>query len=262
MKRLALVLLFLALSLDALGGPWGREKGEFFLAPQAYYYTADKYWNRHGSKKEIGCTFKKWEYATYGEYGLDDETTITFRIPYIRIECGGSSESGLGDIEAGVIRRLRSWDSSVLSFQLLSVIPTGYSIDKDLRLGYGRFGIEPSLLFGFGQESYFLEGGVGYRYYFGYPSDQIRGYGRAGLKGNGWMLIDTLDVQWGLNNGDTKRVGRNITVEPYYRLVQNDIDLVVNLFDGLSLSVGFVKALWGRNTGDGKNFYAQLWFRF
>jgi len=262
MRYLKALLFVFFLSLPASAGPWGKEKGELFIAPQFYYYTADKYWDRHGNRKDIGCTFKKWEYATYGEYGLDGKTTITLRIPYVKVKCGGDSESGLGDVEVGVIRRLEEWGSSVLSFRLASIIPTGYPIDRELRLGYGRFGIEPSLLFGYGGESYFLEGGLGYRYYSGYPSDQLRGYGRFGLKGNGWMLIDTLDVQWGLNNGDEKRVGKNITVEPYYRLVQNDLNIVIELFDGLSLSAGFIKALWGRNTGDGKNFYGQLWFRF
>jgi len=262
MRYLIVSFIFFLFPLTVLASPWGRQEGELFVAPQVYYYTADEYWDKHGSKKDVGCTFKKWEYATYGEYGLNNDTTITLRVPYLRVKCGGSSESGLGDVEAGVIRKLKKWDSSILSFQLLSVIPTGYSIDKDLRLGYGRLGIEPSLLFGYGQEKYFLEGGLGYRYYFGYPSDQVRGYGRVGLKGNRWMVIDTLDVQWGLNNGETKRVGKNITVEPYYRLVQNDLNLVVNLFERFNLSLGFVKALWGRNTGDGKSFYAQMWFRF
>jgi len=255
-----LALLFL--SSGATASPWGREEGELFVAPQVYYYTADRYWDRHGNERSLKDTFKKWEFATYAEYGIDGKHTLTLRVPYQHLESGDSSTSGLADVEVGLIRKLKEEGRSVFSGYLLAVVPTGYSINDDLRLGYGRLGLEGGLLAGYGGDRYFLEGGAGYRYYFGYPSDQIRGYGRFGLKGDRWILMDTLEVHYGLNNGDRKRVGRNVTLEPYYRLVQNDLSFVYRLTDHLAVSFGFVKALWGRNTGNGKSFYGQVWFPF
>ncbi len=262
MKLLTFFVFLFLFPLAAHSSPWGREKGECFVAPQVYYYTATRYWDRNGDKKSLSDTFRKWEIATYLEYGLNGKDTLTLRVPYQYIESGSSSTSGFSDIEVGVIRKFREKGSSVISGRFLTIIPTGYSINKELRLGYGRFGLEGDLLAGKGGKSYFLEGGVGYRYYFGYPSDQIRSYGRVGLKGERWLLMDTLEVHWGLNNGERKTVGKNITLEPYYRLIQNDINFVYKITDGLALSVGFIKALWGRNTGDGKSFYVQLWFSF
>ena len=262
MRLLTLFAFLLLFPQVAHSSPWGREKGELFVAPQVYYYTADRYWDKDGNEKSLSDTFRKWEVATYLEYGLNGRDTLTLRVPYQHLKSGSSTASGLSDVEVGVIRKFKEEGSSVISGRLLAIIPTGYSIDRELRLGYGRLGLEGDLLAGKGGENYFLEGGVGYRYYFGYPSDQIRGYGRAGLKGDRWLLMDTLEVHWGLNNGEKKTVGQNITLEPYYRLIQNDLNFVYKLTDGLALSVGFVKALWGRNTGNGKSFYAQLWFPF
>jgi len=259
---LALFVFLLFFPQVAHSSPWGRERGELFLAPQIYYYTADKYWDRSGDEKSLSDTFCKWEVALYLEYGLNGKDTLTLRIPYQYLKSGSSRASGLSDVEAGVIRKFWEEGSSVISGRLLAIIPTGYSIDKKLRLGYGRPGLEGDVLIGRGGENHFLEGGAGYRYYFGYPSDQIRAYGRVGLKGKRWLLMDTLEVHWGLNNGEKKTVGQNITLEPYYRLAQNDLNFVCKLADGLALSVGFIKALWGRNTGNGKSFYAQLWFPF
>jgi len=261
MNFLVFVLFFLLLSGSALGSPWGQKKGDFFLAPQFYYYTADEYWDKDGNKKSLPDTFKKKEFALYGEYGLDGKNTLTFRVPYQHLESGGDTESGLADLEVGLITTLKREGRGVISSYFVFILPTGYSTDESLRLGYGRWGAELSLLGGYGGDFYFLEGGLGYRYYSGYPSDQIRGYGRVGLKGERLTVVDTLELHYGLNNGEERFIG-NITLEPYYRLLQNDLSVVYRVNDGLAVSVGFVKALWGRNTGDGKSFYGQLWFRF
>jgi len=261
MRFLALFFLLLFASLEAFGSPWGRRGGELFLAPQFYYYTADKYWDESGNKVSLQDTFKKEEFALYGEYGLGGGKTLTFRLPYQHLKSGGSSESGLSDLEVGLIAPLARSGRSVLSANFLLIVPTGYPTDRELRLGYGRWGAEAGLLAGYGGDSFFLEGGAGYRYYSGYPSDQIRGYGRLGLKAGKLTVMETLEVHYGLKNGEEKFIG-NITLEPYYRLVQNDLSLVYRLNDKLSLSAGFVKALWGRNTGDGKSFYGQVWFSF
>lgn len=248
---------------SASSSPWGRKKGEFFAAPQIYYYTADHYWDKEGDRKSIGCTFKKLETAIYAEWGLSQELTLTLRVPYQHLECGEKHTDGISDIEAGLIKRLKQSSRGVLSLQATAIIPTGYSISRELRLGYNRFGLEGMLLGGYGFNRAFAEAGIGYRYYQGYPSDQIRGYARIGLKPDRKIIImNTIDIQYGVNNGERKKVGKNITLEPYYRLIQNDFSLVFRITPRISVNLGVIKALWGRNTGDGINFYGQLWFTF
>jgi len=73
--------------------------------------------------------------------------------------------------------------------------------------------------------------------------------------------MDTLDLQYGLGNGKRKVIGFDATLEPNYRLLQNDLFVGVKL-GNLTLGAGWVQALWGRNTGKGRRFYSQAWFDF
>jgi len=258
MKKAAL-LLFAGL---ALANPWGREEGEFFISLQGYYYEATNYWDGDGNKRPIGCTFKKWETSLYGEYGYGEKTTLFFKFPYQRLECGSSSTTGLADVEAGVLRRLYT-GRGVASLKLTAIVPTGYSLNDDLRLGYGRVGAEAMLLGGYGFKGGWTEGGLGFRYYAGYPSEQVRGYWRIGLKPHPRLLImNTLELHYGLANGTVKRVGKNVTLEPDYKLLQNDLSFSLNLGGGAWFQLGYLKALWGRNTGDGSSLYTQMWLLF
>ncbi|NPA32779.1 MAG: hypothetical protein GXO04_04045 [Aquificae bacterium] len=246
----------------ALANPWGREEGELFLSTQFYYYEATNYWDNDGNKKPIGCTFKKRELALYGEFGLSSRTTIFGKIPYQDLECGSSSTSGVSDLELGLQRKLYQRGAGVASLKLTGIIPTGYSINDDLRLGYGRVGAEAMLLGGYGFSKGWTEGGAGFRYYAGYPSEQLRGYWRIGLKPVNWViLMNTLEIHYGLGNGTVKRIGKNVTVEPDYKLLQNDLTVALRL-GRLWIQIGYLDALWGRMTGDGSSVYSQVWFFF
>ncbi len=246
----------------AEASPWGRKPSEVFLAPQISFYSATKYWDGEGELKSIGCDFKKVEVALYGEYGLKDSYTLIFKIPYQSISCSSRTE-GLSDLEIGIQKRLAVKQPNALSLKLKAIIPTGYSIDTSPRLGYGRLGLEFSALAGRGFDRAFLEGALGYRLYFGYPSDQIRAYGRLGLKPmRRFMLMGTLELQYGLKNGTSKVVGQNIVLQPYYRLLQADVSAVWKLKKSVQLVGGITRALWGRNTGEGKTVYGQLWLAF
>ena len=104
--------------------------------------------------------------------------------------------------------------------------------------------------------------GAGYRHYFGYPSDQARGYMTGGLNlYKNLQLYGLLDAQIGLGNGKKKQVGQNIFLETDYKLVQ--IYVGPRLMLGkTSLLLGYQKVIWGRNTGDGSGFFLGLWHAF
>ena len=261
MKR-TLFFLFIAFSLS-FSGPWGKRKGEIFIVPQFYKYSAKKYWDKKGNKRDIGCKYDKSEYAMYGEYGFSAKTTLLFRIPYISVECGKDSASGVGDIEAGFLRKLIKKGSGIVSLQTILIIPAGYSINKPVRIGYGRPGAEIYLLSGYGFKKAFIEGGVGFRYYAGYPSEQLRTYGRLGFKPvKRFMVMNTLELHYGLETGEQKNVGRNVTLEPNYKLLQNDLFITFKVGRRLNLGAGWIESLWGRNVGVGRSIYTQIWFSF
>ena len=262
--NIGLVMIFLLFfSSVCFSGAWGRKGGELFLAPQFYYYSATKYWDADGDKKDIGCKYKKDEFAFYGEYGFSEKTTFLLRVPFIKVKCNGHDASGIGDIETGFVKKIFKGDRGVFSVQTLFIIPSGYSIYKPIRIGYGRFGLETYFLSGYGFDKVFIEGGVGCRYYKGYPSEQIRSYGRIGFKINeNFMVMNTLELHYGLNTGKKKHVGKNVTLEPNYRLLQNDLFLNFKLKNNFNLGFGLIETFWGRNVGVGRNVYVQFWFMF
>ncbi|GAB6065674.1 hypothetical protein JCM9492_07660 [Aquifex pyrophilus] len=257
------MIIFVLLMVFSLtfGSSWVREKGELFTAITGRYYTADKYFDEDGDKKPIGCTFKKRELELYGEYGLTPKTTLTFKLPYQELECGSSKTTGVADLELGFIRNLKSERGS-LSLYGVAIIPTGYSIKDDLRLGYGRVGLEGGILYGRGFSWGFVDSGIGYRYYFGYPSSQVRAYILGGYDVlRELQIIFLLDAQIGLGDGDKKRVGKNITLEPDYKLIQIYAGPRLR-FGTFSINVGFQRVIFGRKTGDGTGYYIGLWKSF
>ncbi|MDW8066395.1 MAG: hypothetical protein RMI50_01815 [Aquificaceae bacterium] len=243
------------------GSAWVQQKGKFFISPSFYYYNASNYYDKKGNKKPIGCDFEKREFQLYGEYGLTSKETLTFKVPYQSLKCVNSTE-GFSDIEIGVIRNLRRDANSSLSLYGNLIVPTGYSIKENPRLGYGRFGIEGGLLYGLSDRWGYLDSGLLYRYYFGYPSSQLRPYVSIGYNiTKEVQLYMSLDAQIGLGDGNKKVVGNNIFLEPDYKLVQIYVGPRLML-KGFSLGAGYQRLIWGRNTGDGQGFYVNGWFSF
>ncbi|HEK25682.1 hypothetical protein [Hydrogenobaculum sp.] len=256
------IILFLSLPFITLASSWVQPKGGIFLSPSYNYYSANEYYDNNGNKKPMGCTFKESEYQLYGEYGLTNKTTVTFKIPYDYLSCGGNSTSGFGDFETGFIRQIKKGVDYSFSYYGTAIIPTGYSIDKNLRLGYGRFGLEGGGLFGFSGKFGFVDSGIGYRYYFGYPSSQVRSYATAGLNiYKHIQLISTLNLQLGLGNGKQKQVGQNILLEPNYKLAQIYVGPRI-VFGNVSFVATYQYVFWGENTGVGKGLNFSLWWNF
>lgn len=263
-KRVITALILLSLCSNAVfASSWVRKKGNLFLAPSFNYYQASQYYDKRGHKRPIGCTFKKWETSLYGEYGLTNDTTLTFKLPFADLKCGSSTTAGLEDIAAGFVRNIRKTSESSFSYYGNLIVPTGYSIKDNPRLGYGKFGLEGGLLYGTSGNWGFMDSGLGYRYYFGYPSSQLRSYLTGGLNiTNRIQLFGILDGQIGLGDGRVKKIGKNVFLEPNYKLVQLYIGPRLMLKNGISLVTGYQRVLWGRNTGVGSGFFVSLWLPF
>lgn len=257
--RCALLLLIPAFSFAS---SWVKEQGEFFLSPTFNYYSAKDYYDKKGNKKPIGCTFEKRELQIYGEYGLTKKTTLTFKLPYDWLKCGSKEASGLADLEIGAIRQVLRSKNYAVAVYGNAIVPTGYSISDDPRLGYGRLGLEGGLLAGKSGKFSFLDSGIGYRYYFGYPSSQIRGYMTAGIDvSKNLQVLTSIDLQMGLGDGKKKTVGQNVLLEPDYKLIQVYIGPRIML-GNLSLITTYQHVLWGRNTGAGRGVNIGVWWSF
>ncbi len=91
--------------------------------------------------------FDKFELEAYAEYGLQDDITLTFKLPYAWLdnEVGGEdfNNSGFTDLELGARWRFNDLDAPIAtSLQGTVLIPLGYDQNADLPLGPGAVGLE------------------------------------------------------------------------------------------------------------------------
>lgn len=264
MKGIVLTSILASMCIPSLvfASAWVRKEGEFFLSITSYHQSAKKYFDKDGNRKPIGCTFRKDEIQVYGEYGVDEKHTLTFKLPYDWLKCGPKETTGFGDLEVGLVRNISKGKNYSFSAYGNAVIPTGYSITDDPRIGYGRPAFEGGILYGFSGSWGFFDSGIGYRYYFGYPSSYLRAYGGGGINiSENIQLLTFLDAQIGLGDGRSKYIGRNIFLEPDYKLLQIYVAPKIN-YGKLSIVPGYNKVLYGRNTGDAQGFFFGLWFNF
>lgn len=243
------------LSCPALAGAWGRQTNEFLLSSKLYRYQATKYWDHNSREKDIGATYDKKELNLYFEYGLGGDRTLVMQSAWDHITSGSGRAEGVSDLEISLIQKLREDGPQVLSAKALIIIPGSYPTDRVPLIGYGISGAELGLMLGRSFESWYLDSALSYRYYDGYPSDQLRG--NLAL---GYDLIRTvrakgeLSAIYGLENGQPILINE-IVIPPDYRLLQADLSLEFKLDPKLSMVLGYNQALSGRDTGVGSTFY-------
>lgn len=255
----------------AYAGAWVQEKGKSFFSLQLYSYQTEDAFDSDGNKEKRGGIFRKTEINPYFEYGLTNKDTIVVNLYYDWLYDGAPEPSennnGFADIELGWRRLLFKTDPHVVTFQALSIIPTGYNLQDSPRLGYDSFGLEGSLSYGryfkwFGKYG-FLDTSLGLRKYFGYPSDQIRSSAYIGydlLKP--LQIIGSGELHYGLNNGSERQIASNIIAQPNYRLLKLTLMLRYRLTPKYSIVGGAYKHVWGQDTGAGGGVYGGLWINF
>jgi len=250
-------------------GAQGQEKGALFLSLQPYYYSTDQYFDEHGRLHDRGGTFTKFEVNPYLEYGLTDNETLTINIFYnwLTDDVSGRERQtqGLTDQEIGLQHRIATGVNGTIAIHGLMIIPTGYVLEDDPRLGYDCLGAEMSLLYGQSFQMFhkygFVDLRLGYRDYFGYPSSQLRintvlGYDIS----PGWQIFALGELQYGLKNGHEKQLSLGSSVQPDYRLLKVTIAARVHISKHYSLVAGGYKHVWGEETGGGGGGYVSLWY--
>ncbi len=264
-------LIPLAGARVVMAGAWGQKKGNLFLSLQSYYYASSKYYDENGHLRRRGGTFKKWEFNPYLEWGMTNRDTLTLNIFYDWLSDDASGHSketnGFADIEAGWQRKIFRSTHHVLSLQGLLIIPTGYDVKDDPRLGYDCWGAEVGILHGWSFKMFnrdgFIDSGIGYRRYFGYPSSQIRP--KITLGWNPFKKVQILmegKLEYGLKDGSMRQLGPNLIAQPNYRLLKATFGLNFQLDRRCSLVIAVYRHVWGEMTGAGGGAYASLWLRF
>lgn len=251
-----------ALGVFSTAFGWPLKEGGLFFSPTYYYYQTSHYWDNNGNTRSIGCNFIKKEINFYSEYGMTDNFTLTAQTAYDELRCGTNSTSGLYDIELGGIYSVFNYGNSAFGIGGKAIIPTGYSIYKPLRLGYDRFGIEPSLYYFFSNNTGYISSSLGYRFYQGYPSDQVRFSINAGLNIIRYLTLEPfINGQIGVGNGYNKNIGNNYLLEPSYKLIQVGLNIIPHI-GNISPFFGITKPVYGENTGQGIEYSGGIWFNF
>jgi hypothetical protein len=243
---------------QAYARAWTQKEGHVNTSISYYYQEGSDYYDSSSKLKSSPNKFIKNAVYTYMEYGVTDTLTLTFQVPYDIVKVGNQTSRGIGDIEFGIIKNITKSTSSSFSFYGFGIVPTGYSIDASnigIGRGYDRIGAEAGLAYGKSFLKGYIESSLGYRFYSGFPSDQIRAYTQGEYDINKYFgLYGMLDAQWGLYNGRSLYYYNGNVVPQGYRLVQTYLGIVLKS-SFANFNIGYNKTLWGQNTGDLQGFY-------
>lgn len=251
-----------------VAGAAGQQKGHYFISIKPYYYETDQFFDENGDLNDRGGTFKKNEINIYAEYGLPKKCTLTVNTFYnwLSDDVSGTKveNQGLADQEIGLQRIIAQGNHGTIAIHGMLIVPGGYSLEDEPRLGYDRLGAEIALLYGDGfevRDRYgFYELRLGYRDYEGYPSSQIRVNADVGYDiSSRWQIITSGELHYGLNDGYEEQTRGSSLVQSNYRLLKITLAARFRLNEHSSLVFGGYRHVWGEDSGGGGGGYVSLW---
>lgn len=262
-----IIILILSVSLEAITvqphhtTAFIGQAGEIDALFSYSHYETDHFWNKHGKQLPSHNHFRRQAYTLYAEYAIRCEDSITFDGGYDVIrECMNGPTLGLEDFELGWKHMIYSTDTAALTTQIIALVPGGV---KRSSLRYGRPGFQAGLLYSDQYSFGWYDFGLGYRYYQGFPSDQIVGDAALGVDISSCLqFIAALQLEYGLFNGQSRKNFNNIVFNPNYRLLNGQIECDYRLMQHVTLVAGGFKHLWGNNVGSGGGFFGGAWIDF
>ncbi len=260
-------ILFFFLPIYLFSGAWIQDQGKSFLSAQFWTYNTRSYWDRDGKKRNAHNHFVKRQINTYYEYGLTKDITFVSKALYDWIwqTVDPRKTTGFEDPEVGLRKLLWKNERRLISVEGTLIYPSGGANKPVLR--YGVFGFQGTLLyagnFKINKKDGFYAAELGYRWYRGYPSDQIRANAAVGYDFTKRIqVIVAYFLEYGVFNGHAIMNSDVIVNDPNYRLLKGTITGVYRLSQKTSLTFGYYRHVWGQNVGTGQGFYGGLWLKF
>ncbi|MBN9377741.1 MAG: hypothetical protein J0H93_05145 [Chlamydiales bacterium] len=234
------------------------------LSYYSYYHTKH-FWDSQGKRLPSFNPFTRKSYRLDMEYTLSSSQSVFVKGGYTMVEerLNGNSR-GIEDPEASWQTLLYADTRSALSGKLTLIIPVG---PKKSCVRFGQWGGEIKVLyskiFDHWKIPFWIDMGLGYRLYGGFPSDQIRASLSIGWKGTArFWLISSSQLYYGVGNGKKDANQNNICFHPNFRLLTSQVQAIYQMFDCLAFNIGGYLHLWGENIGAGGGFYAGSWILF
>jgi hypothetical protein len=239
--------------------------GSADFLPSYSTYSTDHFWNKSGKSLPTYNHFQRRSFLLYAEYALTSCNSITFNGGYSRVEesLNGASQS-LNDMVLGWKQLLQKTGRYALTVQIAGLIPAG---DKKSSIRYGVLGAQATLLcssvFAVGGRNAWCDLGLGYRYYHGFPSDQICANAALGQQvRSGLNVIASAQLEYGILNGKSRYNMNNVAFHPNYRLLNVQVECVIRAFSKVAISFGAYKHVWGQNVGIGGGYFCGIWINF
>jgi hypothetical protein len=269
MRSIAIALCVMFWALPAAAQTVPRAPNSTFLSLSQSVYTSTQYYDADGVRQFNGCDYQKNATTLYVEHGFSLKDVGSVQFEYDHLTCGAGVTNGLYDVQFAWLHELTHGATTHFSWVGELLVPTGYNIGANPRIGYGRLGGQ----FGYAYAGSFKSWGSGYgfysvtaglRGYFGYPAPQLRTFGTIGADMTpAVQLIAEMEWDEALGAGHTlQNIGENPEVFPSYSDGQVYGLLRIRLNAHLSLVGSTSGVFYGRNYGIGPTNAISLWADF
>jgi hypothetical protein len=275
---LAVFLLVAPRIAEAEASSYPEPPGTWFVDLGYTYFQSSSFFDQSGIIRGSPCAFQKDAMTIYAEYGANAKDTLSISTEYDTISnrnAAGSvcsavgTTSGLNDIELGLTHNVYQGTPGNFGYQVIAIVPGGYSSTEIPPIGYGRPGAQAGIVFGktfkFLGTYGFFDGNLGVRAYTGYPAPQLRSYATVGIDvAKPIQLLGTYSGVQALGAGGVgpSLIGSNPFTSPSYDYVQLGGQLRIRFSEAASLVAGFSDFVSGKNVGDGRSLFGNVWLRF
>jgi len=259
------------LPIQAHAGAWTMEKGQIYGKTSVNYFYTEKNFDDHGHTYSLpdDGEFYDFNVTWYQEYGIQDNLTLLFSIPYKHLHYESdnfeSDNWGVGDIDLGLKFCLLK-DPVVLSLQGKVKIPESYDEDEDVPLGNGQWDGELRVLLGKSLWPFpaYLGLEAGYMWRAEAPADEFK-Y----LFEFGYTVSDRLSLRTKLDgtlSADNAERVTDILGNPQlgyeYDLGKLELTAGCKIVKDLYLEFTYTPYIYGEGTSAGNNFsLAICWSR-
>lgn len=221
-------------------------------------YKTHHFFNRHGKRCDSYNDYEQNGGYLKIEYGLTSKATVTAESSYQTIcESLNGKSQGFDDTILSIRHFITRKGAYFASGEGKLIIPSG---GRKYEVRYGRWGGELSLLLSktlsIQKGLWWWDTKLGYCFFNGYPSDQIRAQAGLGACLNSRLTFyGKALLYYGLWNGQ-KECDNIIRYNANFRLLTVKIEAFIRIWRTFYLSIGTFQNVWGRNVGTGGSYFA------
>jgi len=245
------------------------DQPQTFIAIGPLDYQSSSYIDRSGNTHPGSCTFEKRGESLYVQQQLSASDQLRLNTEYDDDSCGPLTTRGLFDIEVDYLKGLSSKaHPNQFQVEIGAIVPPGYSIAANPRLGLGRtaaeFGGVYNGTFKAGARYGYVIASLSARGYTGYPAPQLLSNVTAGLNLTRNLLF--YESYYGTTHlgagGTLTDIGSNPTVNSEYDSYTISENVAYAFTPRTALALTYQSQLGGWNTGLGNTLQAGAWFHF